>query len=79
MNITFEEAKKMGCHYCDLRHSNCGYPLPYDFELKERKECPHFILGKCFSCAIRKGNNGEPVLGICDDAFDFAGCENYKS
>lgn len=74
--ITFEEAKKSGCRYCDLRHFMCGYPSPYDEN--GWKECPHFVLGKCFNCAVFIGNNGEPVEGICSDVYDFGGCENYK-
>lgn len=74
--ITYEEAKKMGCHYCDLRHSMCDYPPPWDDN--GRKECPHFILGKCFNCAVFKGNNGEPISGVCDDTYDYGGCINYK-
>lgn len=76
-NITYDHAKKQGCLYCNLRHSNCGYPDPWDEDLNWI-ECEHFVLGKCFDCIVRKQNNGEFVPGVCADIFDFSGCDNFK-
>lgn len=72
-----EEARKRGCHYCDLRHFMCGYPNPCD-EKGNLKECEHFVLGKCFRCAHRIANRGEFIEGVCDDVYDWGGCNNFK-
>ena len=59
------------CTNCALRHDMCMYdPCGYD------KECPEFVLGKCWIC--KHYPDGE-ALGICMSGdMSGYGCHNFS-
>lgn len=64
------------CTYCQYRHdSYCDNEKVY--KAFETRDCPEFVLGKCFSCSVRKNNDNKFVDGICQ-SFDYEGCINFK-
>ena len=64
------------CTYCQYRHDlYCNNEKAH--KAFETRDCPEFILGKCFSCSVRKSNNNRFVDGICQ-SFDYEGCINFK-
>ncbi len=60
---------KHNCMNCDYRHFSC--PQDSDFLLEN---CPDFVLGKCFYCAMYALNDST----VCNDVFYPCGCENFK-
>ena len=67
--ITVEEAKKHGCIYCQYRHSFCDHEPTLE-------ECEFFEPGKCLLCKEYFENGINP--SVCNDAFDWEGCNNFR-
>ena len=55
------------CANCRERHNMCGHDY-------ESKDCEYFVLGKCFTCALRNSNSN---LCIAEDESGH-GCPNFK-
>lgn len=64
------------CTYCQYRHDLCCNNEKVH-KAFETRDCPEFVLGKCFSCSVRKSNNNNFVDGTCQ-SFDYEGCVNFK-
>ena len=64
------------CTYCQYRHDLCC-DNEKAHQAFETRNCPEFVLGKCFSCSVRESNNNNFVDGVCQ-SFDYEGCANFK-
>lgn len=63
------------CTYCDYRHG--GGPCSDEQVLSsyDTNDCPDFVIGKCFSCALF---NQDTDICMEGEAYWPAGCINYK-
>lgn len=68
------------CHYCEYRHSYCGKTDDEILAIYETKDCPEFVPGKCYVCAVYQALSGEELCQcrVCDDTFYPDGCSSFK-
>ena len=63
------------CTNCDLRHGGCLVKDDtFESMIKNEEDCPDFLLGKCFYCAMYMLED----TTLCPSYSDADGCDNFK-